>query len=137
MQALIENVKDILKLKENFSHFSSKKIEDIYKMINKPKLCINMTTKKPLCKQIIIPIGNESITKFMISLGEYIANINCTLKGINSDIFVNFICFDHHSLIIKLSLLLILKWLRTTSEMQTLWTQITSKLLVFPSLNLT
>ena len=119
---------------------NSKKTEDIYKMINntdKLKPCINMTTKGPLCKQIIIHIGNENITKFMVSSGEYIANINYTFKGIKSDIFVNFICFNYHGLMIKLSFLLILKWLITTLEMQTLWTQMISKLLIFPSLNLT
>ena len=118
---------------------NSKKTEDIYKMINntdKLKPRINMTTKRPSCKQIIIHMGNENITKFMVFSGEYIANINYTFKGIKLDIFVNFICFDYHGLMIKLSFLLILKWLRTILEMQTLWTQMISKLLIFPSLNL-
>ena len=42
------NIKDILKLKENFLKLSDKKIESIKKTTNdtnKPKLHINMTTK--------------------------------------------------------------------------------------------
>lgn len=49
-QALTGNVKDIFKLKENFSQLSSKNIEDIHKIMNntgKLKLQINMTTKDP------------------------------------------------------------------------------------------
>ena len=50
-QALSANIRDILKLKENFPKLSDKKIKKIYKMVNnsnmaKPK--INMTTKGPL-----------------------------------------------------------------------------------------
>ena len=45
-------------------------------------------------------MGNENITKFMISSGEYITNINHTLKGINLYITINFIYFDHCDLII-------------------------------------
>ena len=59
-----------------------------------------MTTKKLLCKQIIILINNENIIKFMISSKEYIANINHALKGTKSNISINFIYFDHYSLIV-------------------------------------
>ena len=48
VQASSGNVKEILKLKENFPQLLLKKIEDIYKTINrmrKPKLHINMTTE--------------------------------------------------------------------------------------------
>ena len=50
-QASSANIRDILKLKENFPKLSDKKIKKIYKMVNnsnmaKPK--INMTTKGPL-----------------------------------------------------------------------------------------
>lgn len=72
-------------------------------MINntdKLKPYINMTTKRPLCKQIIIFIGNENITKFMASSGEYITNINCALKNIELDVFINFICFNYYSFIV-------------------------------------
>jgi len=47
-QALSRNVKEILKLKNNFPNISSKKIKEIYRTINntsKMKSHINMTTK--------------------------------------------------------------------------------------------
>ena len=92
-----------MKLKENFPNLLAKKIKNIHNTINnigKPKPYIYMTTKRPLCKQIIVSMGNKNITKFMMSLEEHITNINCVLKGIKSDVSINFICFDHCSFII-------------------------------------
>lgn len=97
------NIKDILKLKENFPYLSSKKIEDIYKTINetgKLKPHINMTTKGPSCKQIIVPMDSENINKFMTFFSEHVANLNHTLKGIRSDIFIYFIHFNYCGLIV-------------------------------------
>ena len=92
-----------MKLKENFPNLSAKKIKDIYKTINntgKPKPHINITIKRLLCKQIIVFIDNESIIMFMISSGEYIANINHALKSTKSNISINFIHFDYCSFIV-------------------------------------
>ena len=80
---MTKNVKDILKLNENFPHLLLKKIEDIYKIINntnKSKPHINITTKGSLCKQIITSMSNENITKFIASSGEYVTNINYALN---------------------------------------------------------
>jgi len=96
-------IKENLKLKENFPNLSAKKIKNIHNTINntgKPKPHINMATKGPSHKQIIVFISNENITKFMTSSGEHIAYINHTLKGIKSDVSIDFICFDHCGLII-------------------------------------
>jgi len=82
---------------------SANKIKDIHKTINnigKPKPHINITTKKLLCKQIIVLINNENIIKFMISSEEYIANINHALKDTKSNISIDFIHFDYFSLIV-------------------------------------
>jgi len=57
-----------------------------------------MTTKKPLHKQIIVPMNNYNISTFIKSSGEYVANINCTLKDVKSN---NFICSDYWSLIVN------------------------------------
>jgi len=49
-QASLGSIKEILKIKENFPQILSKKIEDIYKVINnptQPKLYINIITKEP------------------------------------------------------------------------------------------
>lgn len=103
MQALSPNVKEILKIKNNFHNLSSKKIEEIYKTINelgKPKSHINMITKGLLCKQIIVPISNDNLNKFMPFLSKYIVNINRALKNIKSDTIANFIYTNHCGLII-------------------------------------
>jgi len=39
-----------------------------------------MTTKGPSKRQVIIPMGNDNISKFISLSGEHIANINRELK---------------------------------------------------------
>ena len=79
IQASSTNIQDILKLKENFPKLSDKKIEEIRKTVynsNTPKPRLNITTKDPSYKQIIIPIGGNSIKTFMSSSNDYVVNIN-------------------------------------------------------------
>jgi len=45
-------------------------------------------------------MSSENIAKFMKSLGKHIININHALKGIKTDTFIEFICFDYHGLIV-------------------------------------
>ena len=59
-----------------------------------------MTTKDPLCKQIIVPIGSDNLKKFLFSLSEHIINLNCALKDIKLEVFVDFIRSDYRELII-------------------------------------
>ena len=55
----------------------------------KPK--INMTTKGPLRKQVIVSIA-KSNTELIVNLAhQHIANINKCLKNIKSDIITDFI----------------------------------------------
>ena len=100
-QASSANIWDILKLKENFPKLSNKKIEEIHKTVNnsnvlKPKL--NMMTKDPSYKQIIVPISSNNIKIFMVTSNNYVTNINWSLKNIKSDIAINFIHPDHRGL---------------------------------------
>ena len=102
-QTLSTNIKEIFKIKDLFSKLSSKKIKEIRKTINEPrkkKLHINMTTKGPSKRQVIIPMGNDNISKFISSSGEHIANINRELKNIKLDVLADFVCTDYHRLII-------------------------------------
>ena len=72
-------------------------------MINNPaklKPHINMMTKSPLQKQIIISMGSKNISKFIKYSGDHITNINHGLKEIKSDTFTDFIYVDYHSLIV-------------------------------------
>ena len=100
---MFSNVKEILKIKENFSNIPLKKIEEIYKTINnssKPKPRINMTTRRSFRYQVIIPIETDNISKFMSLSGDHISNINSTLKNIKLEILADFVHNNHCSLII-------------------------------------
>jgi len=47
-QASKSNIKNIIKIKENFPNLSAKKIKEVYKILNKPKKekpKLNITTK--------------------------------------------------------------------------------------------
>jgi len=88
-----------LKIKEAFPKLLNKKIDTIQKVINKnkdkPKLRINMTTKGPLCKQIIILMSNELGKRFTKDSALHIININCILKNIKSNICADYISSDN------------------------------------------
>ena len=102
-QALSANIRDILKLKENFPKLSDKKIKETHKTDNKSntvKPKINMTTKDPSQKQIIIPISGENIKNFMFTSNDHVININRLFRNIKSDIAIDFIHLDHRSLIL-------------------------------------
>ena len=91
-QTSTPKVSKILKIKENFPNLLTKEIENIHKMINdsgKLKSRINITTKGPSRKQVIIPISNDNKSKFMASLSMHIANLNSILKNIKSEIIAN------------------------------------------------
>jgi len=103
IQASAPSVGEILKLKENFPSLSTKKIENIHRMINdsrKSKPKINMITKGSLREQIIVSIGNNNKTKFIASSSTHITNINSTLKNIKSNVRADFVRMDQHSIII-------------------------------------
>ena len=92
-QVLASKVNEILKLKANYPNLSAKKIKNIHNVINnsgKVKLKINMTTKEPSRKQIIIPMGNNNKSKSITSLSVHTANINNMLKNIKSEVRVDF-----------------------------------------------
>jgi len=77
-----------LKIKEALPNLQGKKIENIQKIINrdeKPKLHLNITTKGPSCKQVIVPMNSNNIDKFMFSSSDHIININRLLKNIKSE----------------------------------------------------
>ena len=102
-QALTPKVSDILKIKENYPSLPAKKIENIYKIINnsdKSKSKINITTKGPSRKQIIVPMGKDNKTKFIASSSDYIANLNKALKNIKLDVIADYAYMDQNGIII-------------------------------------
>ena len=66
-------------------------IQRIIKRDSKPKSKLNITTKEPLRKQIIILMNTNNRTKFVAESSAHISNINKTLKKIKSDIKVDFV----------------------------------------------
>ena len=127
VQALSANIQDILKLKENFPKLSDKKIKEIHKMVynsNTPKPRLNMTTKGPSHKQIIVSIDSNNIKIFMSSLNDHVVNINQALKNIKSDIIINFIHPDHRGLVLvsnkvaaQLDIYVISHYIKNTNNM--------------------
>lgn len=95
MQASISNVKDIIKIKDVFLKLSTNKVSEIYKLMNnlsqkeKPKL--NIITKSPLNKQVIILIGSNNFEKVIIKASTHVSNINKLLKSVKSEISIDFI----------------------------------------------
>jgi len=88
---------DVIKIKKMFPSIGAKKINQINEIIkgnSKPKHQINMTTKEPLCKQIIIPMSNDNIIKFMKNLATHIINLNRNLRNMKSEVSVDFIHLD-------------------------------------------
>ena len=93
-QASSPKINEILKIKEIFPKLLTNRIDNIYKIINggnKPKPKLNMTTKEPFRKQVIIPMNNNNKAKYMELSSVYITNLNRALKNIKSDIMADFI----------------------------------------------
>ena len=67
---------------------------------SKPKPQINMTTKGPSRKQVIIPMNNVNKENFMEKSSAHITNMNRALKNIKTEVMVNFVWLDPNSIII-------------------------------------
>ena len=88
------NTKKVLKIKEAFPNLQENKIENIQKIIKgdgKFKPRINMTTKGPFRKQVIILISSDNKMKFMEDSSNYVTNLNKALKNIKLEVMVDFI----------------------------------------------
>ena len=88
---------DVIKIKDMFPSIGAKKIDQINKIVKgspKAKHQINMTTKKLLHKQVIIPMSNNNMVKFMKNSFFHVANINRNLKNTKSEVAVDFIRSD-------------------------------------------
>ena len=83
VQESTPKVSKILKIKEKFPNLLTKKIKNIHKMVNdsdKSKLRINMTTKGLSRKQVIVPMGDDNKSKFIVLSSMHILNLNSILK---------------------------------------------------------
>jgi len=94
---LPNNTREVLKIKKMFLNLQANKIENIQKIIkdnSKPKPRINITTKRPLRKYVIVSMNNNNKTKFMKKSSTHITNINRALKNIKLKVMANFIHSD-------------------------------------------
>ena len=100
------NVKDVLWIKA----FPALIADEVGRMIKaknsnkrQKKLKINITTKEPSRKQVIIPIVKSNAELIINSTNQHITNINKSLKEIKSDIHANFICIINNRVIITIN----------------------------------
>jgi len=88
---------DVIKIKDMFPSIGAKKIDQINEIVKgspKAKQQINMTTKGPSHKQVIFPMSNNNMVKFMKNSSVHVANINRILKNTKSEVSVDFIRAD-------------------------------------------
>lgn len=88
---------DVIKIKKTFPSIRAEKIDQINNIVkepSKPKPHIQITTKGPSRKQVIILMGNENIIKFMKNFSIHITNLNRNLRNAKSEVLVDFICSD-------------------------------------------
>jgi len=98
-QASKQNVSmaDVIKIKEIFLSVGAKKIDQINNIVkepSKPKPRIQITTKGPSRKQIIIYMVKDNIDRFMKNSSIHVANLNRNLRNAKSEVLVDFICSD-------------------------------------------
>ena len=101
--SLINNTREVLKIKEIFPNSQANKIKNIQRIIKedgKPKPKLNMMTKGPSRKQIIILMNNDNRTKFVTKSSAYISNINRVLKNIKSDVREDFVQVEQAGIVI-------------------------------------
>ena len=97
------NTKNVLKIKEAFPTLKANNIDNIQRMIkgdNKSKLCINMTTKSPSRKQVIISMNNVNKKDFIEESSAHVTNMNRVLKNIKMEVMVNFVQLDSSDIVI-------------------------------------
>ena len=88
------NTLDVLKIKEAFLALNANNINQVNNIIKgnpKPKPRIQMTTKGPSRKQVIIPMSKENNNAFMKNSLLYVANINRQLCNTKSEVLVDYI----------------------------------------------
>jgi len=88
---------DVLKIKESFPALTAKQIDRVNNIVKgnpTPKPRIQMTTKGPSRKQVIVPMSTDNNTTFTKNSALHVANINRLLKNTKSDVAANFIRSD-------------------------------------------
>jgi len=88
---------EVIKIKDTFPALNAQKVNQIHKIVTgspKPKPQIQITTKGPSRKQVIIPMSSNNISKFMKNSSLHVTSINWLLKNAKLEILVDFIWSD-------------------------------------------
>jgi len=91
------NMSDVLKIKKAFLALNANKIDQVNSIVKgnpKPKPRIQITTKGPSRKQMIIPMSKENNNAFMKNSSLHVANINRQLCNTKLEVLVNYIQSD-------------------------------------------
>jgi len=93
----------VLKIKESFPALNVKQIDQVNNIVKgnqKSKPRIQMTTKGPSRKQIIVSMSNDNNNAFMKNSAAHIASINRLLRNAKSEVAVDYIRSDPIGLLI-------------------------------------
>ena len=88
------NTAEVLKIKKVFPNLNTNKIDQVSNIIKgtvKLKPRIQMTTKGPSRKQIIIPMSKENVDSFIKNSSLHIRNINRQFRNAKSEILIDYI----------------------------------------------
>jgi len=94
---------DVLKIKESFPALNANQIDRVNNIVKgnpKPKPCIQMTTKGPSRKQIIVPMSSDNSAAFLKNSSVHVSNLNRLLGNTKTEVMVDFIRSDPIRLII-------------------------------------
>ena len=103
MSQKINIARDTWRIKKAFPNLQNKKIKNIQKIISsegKPKPHLNMITKGPFQKQVIVPMNTTNTNNFINDSSTHVASINRVLKNIKSEVMANFIHIEKSGLVI-------------------------------------
>jgi len=133
---------DVIKIKETFPSVDVKEINQINNIVKGPfksKPCIQMTTKGPSRKQIIIPIVKDNINKFMKNSLIHVTNLNRNLRNAMSEVLVDFICSEPLGIMVVTNKVLLNSDLLIIKKYVKIWKKLTtprSNLLDYRNLSL-
>jgi len=89
------NIENVLQIKNAFPSLSASKAGKMMKAMNgsegKKKSSINMTTREPSRKQVIVPMVKSNAELIVQSVHQHITNINNCLRNIKSDVIADFL----------------------------------------------
>jgi len=85
---------EVLKIKKMLPALSAEKIDQVNNIVNrssKPKPRIQMTTKGPSRKQVIIPMSKENVESFIKNSSFHVSSMNKQLQNAKTKILIDYI----------------------------------------------